>query len=118
MADFFTGSICLDDIPEAQKRKGKNGKQYINIVIAKRQKVSQYGETHTIYMSQSEEERNAKLPKHFIGGCKERNTQFSQQTAPVEAQVAEPNVIQQTAPEMPTATAATTADVDIDDLPF
>lgn len=115
MADFFTGSICLDDIPEAQKRKGKDGKQYINIVIAKRQKVSQYGDTHTIYMSQSEEERNAKLPKHFIGGCKERNTQFSQQTAPVEAQVAEPNVIQQTAPEMPTAMAT---DVNVDDLPF
>jgi hypothetical protein len=64
-------------------------------------------------MSQSEEERAAKLPKHYIGNCKERNTQFSKQVAPVEAQQLEPNVIQQAAPEMPAATAE-----DVDDLPF
>lgn len=115
MADFLTGSICLTDIPKEQIQLHKNGKKYLNFVVAKRQEVGQYGETHTIYMSQSEEERAAKLPKHFIGNCKERNTQFSQRTAPVEAQQLEPNVIQQTAPEMPTAMAT---DVNVDDLPF
>lgn len=112
MADFLTGSICLTDIPKEQIQLHKNGKKYLNFVVAKRQEVGQYGETHTIYISQSEEERAAKLPKHYIGNCKERNTQFSKQVAPAEIQQAAPVTVEQVA-EMPAISAQ-----DVDDLPF
>lgn len=81
MADFITGSICLSNIPKEQIKKGKDGKMYISIVIAERQEVSTYGETHTIFMSQTEEDRNAKAPKRYIGGAKKHQPKPAPVTA-------------------------------------
>lgn len=67
MAQLITGSICLSDIPKDKIQTGKNGKKYLNICISELQNVSPYGDTHTIYVSQSAMDRQAKAPKTYIG---------------------------------------------------
>lgn len=64
-------NICVSDLPKDRIIKGRNGKKYINLVLDERREVSQFGETHTITLSQSKEEREAKAPKVFVGGGKE-----------------------------------------------
>ena len=64
-------NICVSDLPKDKIIKGRNGKKYINLVLDERREVSQFGETHTITLSQSKEEREAKAPKVFVGGGKE-----------------------------------------------
>lgn len=64
-------SICLSDIPKDKIKLASNGKKYISLVVAKRKEVSQYDETHTVFVSQDKEERAAKLDKVYVGGGKE-----------------------------------------------
>jgi hypothetical protein len=64
-------SICLSDIPKSKIKEAKNGKKYVNIVVAKRKEVSQYDETHTVFISQDKDERAANVDKIYIGGGKE-----------------------------------------------
>lgn len=70
MGNLLNVSICLTDIPKEQITEGKNGKKYCNIVIAERQNTDNYGNTHTVYMSQSKEQREAKAEKKYIGNAK------------------------------------------------
>lgn len=70
MGNLLNVSICLTDIPKEQITEGKNGKKYCNIVIAERQQPDNYGNTHTVYMSQSKEQREAKAEKKYIGNGK------------------------------------------------
>ena len=70
MSDFISVSICVTDIPKSAIKVADNGKKYINIVVASRQNEGKYGETHTVYMSQSKEEREAKMEKCYIGSGK------------------------------------------------
>ena len=83
---MITLSICLTDLPKYAIQTGKNGKKYINLVVDKRKAESQYGETHTVYLSQSKEQRDAKADKVYVGGGKEyvfgsNNDQPKQQQA-------------------------------------
>jgi len=64
-------SVCLSDIPKDKIKLATNGKKYISLVVAKRKEVSQYGETHTVFVSQDKEERELKLDKAYVGGGKE-----------------------------------------------
>lgn len=65
-------SICLTDLPKNKITVSeKNGKKYINIVCDKRKEPSAYGETHTIYVQQTKEERETKIPKQYCGSGKE-----------------------------------------------
>jgi hypothetical protein len=64
-------SICLSDIPEDKITTSSNGKKYVNIVVDQRREKDQYDNTHTVYMSQSKEERHAKVPKKYVGNGKE-----------------------------------------------
>ncbi len=64
-------SICLSDIPEDKITTSSNGKKYVNIVIDQRKEKDQYDNTHTVYMSQSKDERQAKVPKKYVGNGKE-----------------------------------------------
>jgi hypothetical protein len=64
-------SICLSDIPEDKITISSNGKKYVNIVVDQRKEKDQYDNTHTAYMSQSKDERQAKLPKKYVGNGKE-----------------------------------------------
>jgi hypothetical protein len=91
-------SICLSDIPKDKIKQADNGKKYTNIIVANRKEVSQYGETHTVFMSQDKEERAANLDKVYIGGGKE----FTQAVTPVTVETVE---------TLPSAE-------NLDDLPF
>ena len=64
--------LCLSDIPEAKRRKAKNGKWYTSIAVdGKKDGVDQYGNTHNVFMSQTKEERTAKEKKVYVGNAKE-----------------------------------------------
>jgi hypothetical protein len=64
-------SICLLDIPEDKITTSSNGKKYVNIVVDQRKEKDQYDNTHTAYMSQTKDERQAKVPKKYVGNGKE-----------------------------------------------
>jgi hypothetical protein len=64
-------SICLSDVPKDKIKQATNGKKYLNLVVAERKETSQYGETHTVFISQDKVEREAKKDKCYIGGGKE-----------------------------------------------
>jgi len=64
-------SICLSDIPKDKIKQASNGKKYINLCVANRKEVSQYGETHTVYMSNTKEEREANAATIYVGSGKE-----------------------------------------------
>ena len=68
---MITLSICLTDLPKEKIQTASNGKKYINLVVDKRKDTGKYGETHTLYVSQSKEEREAKYDKNYVGSGKE-----------------------------------------------
>ena len=59
--------ICL----KKKIQTASNGKKYINLVVDKRKEAGKYGETHTLYVSQSKEERESKEDKKYVGSGKE-----------------------------------------------
>jgi hypothetical protein len=64
--------ICLSDIPKEKRRVSeKNKKTYCSIVVDTRKQPDQYGNTHTVYMGMTKEEREAKLEKVYVGNGKE-----------------------------------------------
>jgi hypothetical protein len=64
--------ICLSDIPaEARKKSEKNGKVYAKFVVDERKSPDNYGNTHTVYVNQTKEEREAKKDKQYVGSGKE-----------------------------------------------
>lgn len=100
MAELINISVCLSDIPKDRiKRADSNGKCYANICVAARREADKYGNTHTVYMQQTKEERNAKADRIFIGQGKEI----------IFAPVNTPEAVEQMAPAPAQA---------IDDLPF
>ena len=65
-------SICLSDIPADRiKLFDKNGKKYLSIVVAELREADEYGNTHSIYISQTKEEREAREKRTYIGRGKE-----------------------------------------------
>lgn len=65
-------SICLSDIPKEQiSVSDKNGKSYINLVVDKRKEPDMFGNTLTVYISQSKDERERREKKIYIGNGKE-----------------------------------------------
>ncbi len=80
-------SICLSDLPKEKiTTSGKNGKKYLSIIVDERKEKDQYGNTHTVYVSQTKEEREAKQPKTYVGNGKEYK--FEQKPAePVKAEI-------------------------------
>lgn len=69
---MIVASICLSDIPENKRNVGKNGKVYASIVIDERRNgADDWGNTHSVYMSQSKEERQARAEKVWVGQGKE-----------------------------------------------
>ena len=64
-------NLCLTDLPKENIIKGKNGKLYINLIVDERKEVGRFGDTHTVTLSQSKEEREAKKDKSYVGSGKE-----------------------------------------------
>ena len=48
----------------------ENGKKYMNITIATRREPDKYENTHTVFMSQTKEEREAGTGRIYIGSGK------------------------------------------------
>lgn len=71
MSKFLYGSVCLSDIPkELITTSQSNGKQYLNIAVSERKEKGQYGETHTISVSQPKEQRNGNEKPIYIGNLR------------------------------------------------
>jgi hypothetical protein len=64
-------SICADDLKPHLKKSDKNGKYYVSVVVDERKETDKFGNTHTAYISQSKEQREAKQPKSYVGNGKE-----------------------------------------------
>jgi hypothetical protein len=68
--DLIGISICLTDIPKGMIKQAKNGKKYINLCLSERKKAGEYGETHTLFVSQTKEERASGAQTVFVGSGK------------------------------------------------
>ena len=73
MSDFISISICLSDIPKDRIKAADNGKKYINLAVTRMKEPDKYEQTHTVFVSQSKEEREAKENKIYVGKGKEIN---------------------------------------------
>lgn len=85
MCDFINSFICLSDIPAEARKKGKDGKVYVNITVSRMKNPDIYNNTHTLYIRQTKEEREAQKERCYIG--KGVGAQIHQQPAsPQEAE--------------------------------
>ena len=92
--------ICLSDIPKEKIKVAENGKKYLNIVVSQMREPDKYEQTHTVFVSQSKDEREAREDKVYIG--KGKMMEFTPQaTNPADIE------------NMPASSSE-----DIDDLPF
>lgn len=91
-------SICLSDIPKDRIKLANNGKKYLNVTVRDLREADEYGNTHSLYCTQTKEEREAKEKRTYIG----RGKEFVFQSA-------RPSV--EEVSELPVAE-------DLDDLPF
>lgn len=80
MSQTLLGSICLTDIPKDKVTTSeKNGKEYLNIVIFVNDTVDKFNNNASIAVSQSKEEREAKVKACYIGNLKDsKNLQMKQ----------------------------------------
>ena len=102
---FFTGSICLTDIPKELIATGKNGKEYLNIAIfANKDGANQWGNTHYMTCAPKKEERQEGV-NYIIGNLKERGGESANPVDNINAPKGE-------------ETAAQQASGSDDDLPF
>lgn len=60
-------SICLTDIPKERIKLANNGKKYLSITVQDLREVDEYGHTHSLFISQSKEDREAKEKRTYIG---------------------------------------------------
>lgn len=66
MASLLSVSIDVASLPKEKFTKGKNGKVYYNFTMAINDD-SKYGNNVSVYDSQTQEEREAKKPKEYLG---------------------------------------------------
>lgn len=85
MSDLINVSVCVSDIPRDKIKQADNGKKYMNITVARRREPDQYGNTHTVFMSQTKEERENKVPRTYI----EQGKGVDFHSAPVTAESVE-----------------------------
>ena len=62
--------VCLSDIPEWSRKKANNGKVYSKFCIVERKEKDKFDNTHTVYMNQTKEQREAKQEKAYVGAGK------------------------------------------------
>lgn len=64
-------SINVCKIPKEKLFISQKGVKYLNIVVFENDEPDQYGNTHSVAISQTKEERAAKAKKIYIGNGKE-----------------------------------------------
>lgn len=70
MSTLYNGSICVSDIDKSKLTQAKNGKLYLSVDIWLNDQADTYGNTGSISIRQSKEEREAKTKKVYIGNMK------------------------------------------------
>lgn len=70
MNKLYTGSICASDIPKEKLKKANNGKLYLDVNIWVNEEKDQYGNTGSIQVGQTKDEREAKAVKVYLGNFK------------------------------------------------
>lgn len=65
--ELINVNVCLSDIPEISRRKGKNKKWYCNLVVSLRREPDQFGNTVAISVSRSKEQREAGEGIVYVG---------------------------------------------------
>lgn len=88
MSQFLNGSICLSDIPADKITVSeKNGKKYLNVNVWINDQPDSYGNIASVSVSQTKEEREAKVKKTYIGNLKapQNAPAAQQQSAPAAA---------------------------------
>ena len=63
-------SLCLSDIDKQFIKKGKNGKFYVSLLADRRLSTGQYGETHTVKINKTEQERAIDNTPKYCGSGK------------------------------------------------
>lgn len=63
-------SLCLSDIDKQFIKKGKNGKFYVSLLVDRRLTTGQYGETHTVKINKTEQERAVDNTPKYCGSGK------------------------------------------------
>jgi hypothetical protein len=63
-------SICLSDIPADAIKEGKNGKKYLSLTTYDNDQPDNYGNDFAVWISQTKEERDAKVNRKYLGNGK------------------------------------------------
>ena len=69
MASITKASLNLKAIPKDKIYKGKKG-DYLPVTIVLNDELDPYGNSGPIYVEQTKEEREAKVPKVYLGNVK------------------------------------------------
>ena len=72
MGQLINATINVEKIDKSRLFKGEKG-TYLNVVVSELQQPDQYGNTHSVYMQQTKEERDAKEQKIYLGNGKALN---------------------------------------------
>lgn len=93
---MLTGSIDLNKIDKTKivttDKNGKpfeNGAKYLNVVIWLNDEADKYGNSASIQISQSKEERESGVKATYIGNLKEPQSRSNEPTSTRTAQVAD-----------------------------
>ena len=70
MNKFLNGGINLSKIPKEAITTDKNGNKWLNITVWLNEAPDQYGNSGSIQINQTKEQRDAKVPKVYIGNLK------------------------------------------------
>ena len=70
MSTLINASLRVDKLPKEKFVAGKDGAFYYNFTIAVNDKSDNYGNNVSITDSQTQEEREAKKPKTYLGNGK------------------------------------------------
>ena len=62
-----TMNICLSNLPKSAMITGRDGKIYINLTISKMKERDAYGNSDTIFVSKTKEQREANAPTVYVG---------------------------------------------------
>ena len=86
MAKIISASINCSKITKAKLIDGKNGAKYCNIDIIINDEKDQYGNDVSISESQPKEDREAKVPKVYLGNGRTVWEKQAEQSAPTQSQ--------------------------------
>lgn len=113
MGQLISISVCLSDLPKDKiTTSEKNGKKYISLIVDERKEADNYGNTHSVAVSQTKEEREAKEKKVYCGQGKAFNFNASGQSG---ASVPNGNKVAENGSNVPDFASGDDSD---DSLPF